>query len=609
MKRSLIPIVFVVIAYAFGCKKTSKTIEKNQQTTADSSKNSTPLTKTDVDNLLLQAYDLLDGVYVNQPGAIWATGTDNWDYGSVAAGESYKGSTAGDQPDAAAVATYTETGSTDYMGNKWQANITGITRANAVLKALPLVTDGSLSIADIQEVKAEARFLRGFYELEMAKLWRNVPYIDESGVTSGNAVPVWNKIEGDFAAAQASLPATQAHVGRPNKYAAEAFLAKTYMFDHKYQLAQPLLADLITSGITSNGAKYSLGHYANNFNPSTKFGPEGVFIIYAIVHDGTQGANGNPGDILNFPNGGPANCCGFFPPSMSFVNAFKTDPLTGLPMLDTYNNSNITNDMNVDYSSPFTPTNITLDSRLDWSVGRRGIPYLDWGNMPGSSWSRIQNEAGPYVPIKTVYYQAAQSTTADNYGGWAANEATSNGYNALRFADILLWAAEVEVEIGSLQKAENYVNQVRARAADPAGWVHQYLDPSQPLNGYSSNPAANYKVGLYGAAGGHPETGFAAGGQTYARKAVYFERLLELGQEGHRFFDLQRWDGRFGGPAGNGYMAQVINAYLSHEKNIPGLTSPLLKTANFVAGKNEVYPIPNAEVSNASSHLVQNPGY
>jgi hypothetical protein len=101
----------------------------------------------------------------------------------------------------------------------------------------------------------------------------------------------------------------------------------------------------------------------------------------------------------------------------------------------------------------------------------------------------------------------------------------------IRFADVLLWAAECEVEIGSLAQAEVYVNQIRARAADPAGWVYKYLDASNPMGGYSTTPAANYQIGLY--------TGqFAANGQAYAREAVRFERRLELACEYHRWFDL-----------------------------------------------------------------------
>jgi len=81
--------------------------------------------------------------------------------------------------------------------------------------------------------------------------------------------------------------------------------------------------------------------------------------------------DGNAGDVLNFPSKGLTTCCGFFMPSFSFVNAFKTDAATGLPLLDTYNNSDVANDEGITSDQPFTPTNITLDSRLDWTVGRR----------------------------------------------------------------------------------------------------------------------------------------------------------------------------------------------------------------------------------------------
>ena len=57
------------------------------------------------------------------------------------------------------------------------------------------------------------------------------------------------------------LPKTQSDVGRANYYAAEALLAKTYMFDHQYAQALPLLNDLIQNGTTSNGTKYALGPF------------------------------------------------------------------------------------------------------------------------------------------------------------------------------------------------------------------------------------------------------------------------------------------------------------------------------------------------------------
>lgn len=574
----------------------------------------TPATKDGVNNLLLNAYGLLDGVYRGQVGAVWATGTDNWLYGSVAGGDAHKGSTPDDQTDASSIENYTSGKDNNFLDPKWKINIIGIHYANAVLQKLPLVKDG-LTAEQSNQLVAEARFLRGFYELELAKLWKNVPYIDETAVYDNgysdvsNPGPIWDKIEADFTAAMATLPATQAQIGRPNKYAAEAFLAKTLMFDHKYAQAKTALADLINNGLTSSGAKYALVHYADNFNPSTKNGSEGVFVIQATVHDGAGGYNGNAGDILNFPNHGPGGCCGFFQPTFSLVNAFKANAVTGLPLLDTYNVADLKNDEGVPAADSFTPSTETIDSRLDWTVGRRGIPYLDWGLMPGITWTGAQEYEGPFVSIKTVFYQAAQATTSETFDGWAPNQATSNGYNAIRYADVLLWAAEAEVETGNLQQAENYVNMVRTRAADPAGWVHRYRDDTHPMEGYTTIPAANYKVGLYGAAGGDAATGFAANGQTYARKAVYHERMIELGMEGHRFFDLQRWDGAFGGPTASGYMANTLNAYINHESHVANFNPLMLLTISFTAGKSELYPIPASAISAGNGKIKQNPGY
>ncbi|PAW94842.1 hypothetical protein CKK33_15610 [Mucilaginibacter sp. MD40] len=616
MKKSfklkvIIPATLVLLGATYSCKKYL------DQAPIGALIPEVLATRAGVDGVLIGAYSVVDGVFDGQAGSPWETGTDNWIYGSVVAGDAFKGSNPGDQPAAANLEAFSATGANDYLNDKWRVCYAGVQRANDVLRLLPQVKDGSVTADQQKQYIAEARFLRGFFHLEAAKLWKNVPYIDET-ITYGannynvpNSGPIWDKIAADFAAAAADLPNTQPQVGRANKWAALAFEAKTLMFNHKYADAYTILKNVIANGVTASGAKYALGKYADNFNPSTKNGPEGVFVVQTSVHDGANGLNGNAGSVLNFPSGGPAGCCGFFQPTFDFVNSFKVDA-NGLPLIDSYQNGYITNDQGVPAGTVFTPGNELLDARLDWSVGRRGIPYLDWGICPGAAWARDQPNGGPYLPIKNVYYKAAQSTTSDSYGGWAANQATSNSYNAIRYADVLLWAAECAVETSDLPAAEGYVNQVRARAADQSGWVKGKLtgyglddkgnpDATKPIVD-NSQFAANYKVGLYSGQ-------FLANGQAWARKAVYFERKLELGMEGHRFFDLSRWDAVNGGPAGN-IMTTEIEKFLKNTRDFGDkFTSAVMKVAKFGSNKNELFPIPQTQIDLSKGTLKQNPGY
>ena len=592
-------LCIALIAYACGKKFLDK------QPLGQLSENNVA-NKAGIQALLIGAYSFLDGQSGltlggdNVVGFTYGAAGSNWVYGSICADDSYKGSTPNDQPPMVLLATWSlSTATSTYMNLKWRILYAGVQRANTVLRLLPKATD--IPAAEAKIIEAESRFLRGHYHLDAKKMWNFPVYVDET-ITytdknynvpniddAGNFIDIWPKIEADFQFAIDNLPATQPQKGRANKWAAMAYLAKAYMFQDKYALAKPLLENLIANGVTASGAKYTLVNFQDNFNAQTKNGPESVFAFQTSVNDGSQ-LNGNFGDVLNFPNGpgNPGGCCGFNNPSYNLANAYKTDAVTGLPLLDDWNSGKGVSDSTNIYIG-------TLDPRVDLTIGRPGQPYLDHGPQ-NISWIRDISVNGVFSPRKNVYAKSQFGTLSSNETSfWGATQINANNYTFIRFADIILWAAECEVETGSLDKAQDYVNQVRGRAADPAGWVYKNATYSASNSKYSPQitPADNYKISLY------PAGNFAAGGQAYSRKAVRFERRLELAMEGHRFFDLSRWDN------GSGSMATVLNTYQSVEKDKKSFFAAN-KTAQFTKGVNEYFPIPQAQIDleNAAGKIV-----
>lgn len=563
---------------------------------------------TGVQGILIGAYSDLDGEIglSTSTGFAYGSSGSNWVYGSVCADDSYKGSTPTDQPDMVLLETWSlSSANTSFIQQKWTMLYDGIQRSNEVLRLLALATD--ITPAQAKSIAGEARFLRAFYHFDGKKMFNNFPYVDETiSITNNNLnvpnidkagkfIDIWPKIEADLQFAMANLPVVQPQRGRANKWAAEAFLAKVYMVENKLADAKPLLDELIASGVTAGGQKYALVNFEDNFNAATKNSAESVFAYQASVNDGSE-LNGNYGDVLNFPNGpgAPGGCCGFDNPAFNLANAYKTGT-NGLPLLDTWNDGPVVSDSTNLYTG-------TLDPRIDWTMGRPGLPYFDWG-PDNKEWIRDPATNGVFSPKKNVYAQSQTgSFSSTETGFWGATSIDANNVNFIRFADILLWDAECEVENGSIDKAQQYVNQIRARAANPSGWVYQNATYNAATSTYTpqTQPADKYNIAQY------PAGYFASNGQAFARKAVRFERRLELAMEGHRFFDLQRWD------QGTGYMSQTLNTYQQVEKNRHSFyfTNP---SAMFTKGVNEYFPIPQNQIdvenSTGSTNLKQNPGY
>jgi hypothetical protein len=539
-------------------------------------------TKKGLDGLLIGCYSTLTG-----RAAGFYSGFGNWVHGSVLGGEANKGSNDGDQAVVQPVQRYETLPDNGLPAEKWRNCYEGVARCNTLLRLAAASTDPTVTDDVRKQLIAEARFLRGFYYFELRRIFGNVPYVDETmlpedAILVKNDKDIYPQIEADLTAAAADLPETQSAIGRVNKWAAKAFLAKALLYQKKYAEALPIFNDVIANGKTSGGQAYGLlNSYADVFKSENDNSKESIFSAQAAVNTGSI-ANSNSENVLNFPyntgSDGPAGCCGFFQPSFELANSFRTDA-NGLPLLDgSYNTgaNQLVTDFGLNSTDPFTPDAGPVDPRLDHSVGRRGIPYLDWIVHPGYNWIRDQTYGGPYSPKKFIFYKGTAATYTDG-SSW------TRGYTAInqplmRFADVLLMTAECEIEAGSMETARTLVNMVRERAAAPQSWVKME----------DGSNAANYVIGLYNT----PWTDKAT-----ANAAVRMERKLELSGEGHRLYDLVRW----------GVAAEVLNAYLAYDG--AKLVLPL-GGATFTAGKNEYYPIPQSQIDiQGPDVLKQNPGY
>lgn len=503
----------------------------------------------------------------------------NWVYGSVRSDDAYKGGGGtGDVGEIDAMEHYNLVTPTmdAFVSRTWKNLFKSISRANVALRAVNSLSDASFPLKKTRI--AELRFLRAHSYFTMKLLYKNIPVFDENA-TADDILKVsndlsnddsWNKIAADFQYAIDNLPETQSELGRANKLAAQAYLAKLRLFQAYKQDAthrvtgidQARLQEVIalTQAVISSG-RYSLSKdIAENFLPETENGRESIFAIQFTINDGTTSGRLNYEDGLNYPHGAPQyGCCGFNASSQNMVNAFTTDA-NGLPNFTTFNNS-VAN-LNT----------ATVDVRLDHTVGIDGHPYKYDNTRPFSnSWVR---DAGVYGNFHTMRNQ--QLATSSSYFKNGPFMGVAKNYDVLRYDDILLLQAEAFIETGQQDKALPLINQIRQRAAASTA----------RLKKADGTFASNYNMKPYASANWT---------QSYARTALQWERRLEFATEGARFFDLVRW----------GIAEQTLNTYIAVEK----VRRPFLATARFTAGRDEYLPVPQSEITFTNGLYKQNPGY
>lgn len=532
-----------------------------------------------VDQMVTAAYAALGNDHWTVPY------TNMWPYGDVRSDDAYKGG--GGTADQAGYNKYeqfsfisTDQGKGDQM---WYRLYVGVSRANEALKRIEELDQNEYPLK--KQRMGEMRFIRGHFYFLLKTLYKHVPYINEtvpedslkmvSNVKYSND-ELWNKIADDFKFAVDNLPENQEQVGRPNKFTAEAYLAKVRLYQAYEQDEQNNVVNInqnrlqevvqLTDDVINSG-KYGLfDDYAKNFLWKYDNGKESVFAIQNSIDDGTPNGRLDMGNGLNYNMAPEYGCCWFHVPSQNLVNAYKTDS-DGLPEFDTYNNSSMKD------SADFQ--NNTVDPRLDHTVGIVSHPFkYESDFIDKEGWARTPSIYGPFSTMKET--QQPDCPCFKKVGPFYAS---SKNTVVIRYADVLLWKAEALIELGRQNEALPIINQIRQRAQNSK-------DRLRYSNG---NYVSNYHIETYKPGVNIQWT------QANARKALRWERRLEFAMEGERFFDLVRW----------GIAAETLNKYFETEKQ----RHEYLKEAHFTEHRDEYLPIPQQQIDFSDGNYQQNNGW
>ena len=531
------------------------------------------------DKLVTAAYAKLGDDWYSYPLNLWP-------YGDMSADDCLKGGSGendtGYHPMEIFSTLQPDRGEFDEL---WYQLYSAISRVNRAMEALEKTEE----TAAIKQLKAETRFLRGHFYYKLQQMWYEVPFIKEGMDNAAiEATPqsshdeLMQLIVDDFQYAYENLAeADPGTTGRAHKVAAAAYLAKVYLnwaygdgyeattgYSHVDQAKIQKVLEY-TDVVKKSNYDY-LDTYGHIFLQDYANSCESIFAVQhsGKADDGTLYGRANWSNMLN--GVWKIWSCGwdFHKPSQNLVNAFKTK--NGLPMdnFDEDHNAIVVNGADSKYK---------YDPRLFHTVGMPTYPYKYEADFTLTKEnSRTPNTYGYYCSMKEVP-QRSKGETYDN--PWQAF--AQNDY-VLRYTDVMLMRAEALIESGDYNgEALEIINTIRERAKRDIS--------STSLIKYAKDQC---EIGLYGS--------FAS--KDDARKALRWERRVELAMEGHRFFDLRRW----------GMLSETLNAYFASEKNdeYDGQTYALYyKDAFFTKGKNEYFPIASNQMNYVQGLYHQNKGY
>lgn len=519
-----------------------------------------------VEGLVTAAYSSLGNDHYDKPFSLWP-------YGNVRSDDAYKGGN--DENDISAFHFYeiaqnikTDFGEADGL---WFYSYKAISRTNTALSVLKTVSTNDVPLRDTR--MGEMYFLRGHFYFILKTVFGHIPFVDEDlPIDDYDKVDnklsndeQWAWIVSDFQKAYDLLPEKQDQIGRANKIAAAAYLAKANLYrayrqDDRNNVTEINRADLeevlkYTAKVLNSG--YGLEYdFAYNFLPGAyQNGKESLFAVQYSIDDGTMFGRLNWGDVLSVPMG--VGCCDFHKPSQNLVNAYKTDK-TGLPMFDSFDNTNYDSNSN------------TADPRLYHTVAMPGFPYkYNKELIYEEGWNRNPTVYGYYASLKENV-----DPSCDCFVNVAPFYGNSKNRIIIRYADAILMRAEALIELGRHNEALPLINQIRERAQRSTDMI----DYAPKLSVSLYQPGVN-----------------CTWSNDFARQALRWERRLEFAMEGSRFFDLVRW----------GIADQVINAYFKTESS----RRSFLRSGNFTKSKNEYIPIPQQQINFVNGIYKQNYGW
>lgn len=447
----------------------------------------------DYQNALIGAYDLLQATYINV--MLGEIASDN----TLAGGES-----ATDVIGIQEIDDMIHTPVNSNLRDLWGWMYGGINRTNFILEF-----QNKADFSGKEQVIAQARFLRAYYYFELVKWFGDVPlavdkqilFGEESSYIRSPASEVYAQIELDLMYAADKLPLVQTETGRVTKGAAQALLGKAYLYQEKFSEAAQALETVIQSGTYSLVTDYNTIFEAEGENSTES--------VFEVQYTDLEGAGFG---CLQCSEGNVA--VGF---------------------------SGVRNYEGPDFTSGFSfnvPVQEAYEA-FDTDDPRRDIAILNidaWATATGATFGTGFEHTG-YFNRKYIPRIRSSNALAD------LNLTNPNNYRSIRYADVLLMAAEAFNRGGIDEaKARGYLNDVRRRGFDDD--LHDVTASGASLT-----------------------------------NAIYLERRLELIGEGHRFFDLVR----------TGKAAQEINGFQAGKHELFPIPAIEIQLAGNVWAQNPGY--------------------